>query len=93
MNNGLWYWAGSSKLTELPSTKFNILILRHLHSYQNLQNINSALSSSCNGHSRKRLLCDNDDDEDYEKSAKQSNGIMARKLHDMLVERETSAKR
>jgi hypothetical protein len=41
------------------------------------------------------LLCDNDDDEDYEKSAKQraSNGIMARKLQDMLAERETSAKR
>ncbi|XP_028391773.1 LOW QUALITY PROTEIN: retinoblastoma-like protein 2 [Dendronephthya gigantea] len=61
---------------------------------ENLQNIN-ALLSSCNGNSRKRLLCDNDDDDDYEKSAKQSatNGFMARKLQDMLAERETPAKR
>ncbi|CAB4000993.1 Hypothetical predicted protein, partial [Paramuricea clavata] len=64
-------------------------------SSENLQNINSALLSSCNGLSRKRLLCDNDDDDEYEKPPKQStsNGFMARKLLDIAAERETSAKR
>ncbi|XP_046842187.1 retinoblastoma-like protein 1 [Xenia sp. Carnegie-2017] len=62
---------------------------------ENLQNINSAILNGCNGHSRKRLLCDNDDNEDYCKAAKMSNGngVLARKLQNMLAERESSAKR